>query len=164
MVHTTVQELAVTAKEPPPQYMVDEVLAADEMPKPIPLIDLSRLTTAADEADKLRATLKTRGLFLATNHGIEESLMDVMMSASRDFLRQPSEEKQKYNNLIVGKHFEMEGYGNDKVVTPQDQGLSWNDRLHLRVEPEDRGISPSDPLTRNLSGMCFMSTHQEPRE
>ena len=62
--------------------------------------------------------------------------MDAMMSASRDFFRQPSEEKQKYSNLIDGKHFEMEGYGNDKVVT-QDQGLSWNDRLHLRVEPED---------------------------
>ena len=50
--------------------------------------------------------------------------MDAMMSASRDFFMQPSEEKQKYSNLIDGKHFEMEGYGNDKVVTTQDQSLS----------------------------------------
>ncbi|XP_037423962.1 protein SRG1-like [Triticum dicoccoides] len=135
LVRTTVQELAAAVEEPPPQYVVDEMLAADEMPEPIPLIDLSRLTDS-DEADKLREALQTWGLFLATNHGIEESLMDAMMSASRDFFMQPSEEKQKYSNLIDGKHFEMEGYGNDKVVT-QDQGLSWNDRLHLRVEPED---------------------------
>ena len=64
--------------------------------------------------------------------------MDAMMSASRDFFRQPSEEKHKCSNLKDGgRHLEVEGYGNDKVVTPQDQGLSWNDRLHLRVEPED---------------------------
>ena len=43
--------------------MVDEVLAADEMPEPIPLIDLSRLT-AVDEADKLGAALQSWGLFL----------------------------------------------------------------------------------------------------
>ncbi|XBI77648.1 hypothetical protein VPH35_070714 [Triticum aestivum] len=139
LVRRTVQELAVAVEEPPPQYVVDEMLVADEMPEPIPLIDLSRLTEA-DEADKLRAVLQTWGLFLATNHGIEESLMDAMMSASmesRDFFMQPYEEKQKYSNLIDGKHFQMKGHGNDKVVTPQDEGLSWNDRLHLRVEPED---------------------------
>ncbi|XP_037456605.1 probable 2-oxoglutarate-dependent dioxygenase ANS isoform X4 [Triticum dicoccoides] len=135
LARTTVQELAATVEEPPREYVVDDMLDADEMPEPIPLIDLSRLM-AVDEANKLRAALQTWGLFLATNHGIEESLMDAMMSASRDFFRQPSEEKQKYSNLIDGKHFQMEGYGNDKVVT-RDQGLSWNDRLHLRVEPED---------------------------
>ncbi|XP_020179009.1 2-oxoglutarate-dependent dioxygenase 11 [Aegilops tauschii subsp. strangulata] len=145
MVRTTVQELAAAVEEPPRQYVVaheqdQDLLAADEMPEPILLIDLSRLTTAdaADEADKLRAALQTWGLFLVTNHGIEESLMDAMMSASREFFRQPSGEKQKCSNLIDdgGKHSEVEGYGNDKVVN-QDEGLSWNDRLHLRVEPED---------------------------
>uniref|UniRef100_A0A8I6YVL8 Fe2OG dioxygenase domain-containing protein n=2 Tax=Hordeum vulgare subsp. vulgare TaxID=112509 RepID=A0A8I6YVL8_HORVV len=142
MVRTTVQELAAAVEEPPRQYLVherdqDHLLAADEMPDPIPLVDLGRLMTA-DEAHKLREALQTWGLFLVTNHGIEESLMDAMMSASRDFFRQPSEEKHKCSNLIDGgKHLEVEGYGNDKVVSPQDQGLSWNDRLHLRVEPED---------------------------
>ncbi|KAE8795425.1 Protein SRG1 [Hordeum vulgare] len=140
MVWTTVQELAAAVEEPPRQYLVHEqdqgLLAADQMPEPIPLIDLSRLT-ADDEADKLRAALQTWGLFLLTNHGIEESLMDAMMGASRDFFRQPSEEKQKCSNLVDhGKKSELEGYGNDKVVN-QDEGLSWNDRLHLRLEPED---------------------------
>uniref|UniRef100_A0A8I6Y8H6 Fe2OG dioxygenase domain-containing protein n=1 Tax=Hordeum vulgare subsp. vulgare TaxID=112509 RepID=A0A8I6Y8H6_HORVV len=67
MVWTTVQELAAAVEEPPRQYLVHEqdqgLLAADQMPEPIPLIDLSRLT-ADDEADKLRAALQTWGLFL----------------------------------------------------------------------------------------------------
>uniref|UniRef100_A0A8R7Q987 Non-haem dioxygenase N-terminal domain-containing protein n=1 Tax=Triticum urartu TaxID=4572 RepID=A0A8R7Q987_TRIUA len=71
----TVQELAAAVEEPPRQYVVaheqdQDLLAADEMPEPIPLIDLSRLTTAdaADEAeaDKLRAALQTWGLFLVS--------------------------------------------------------------------------------------------------
>jgi predicted aconitase len=76
---TTVQELAAAVEEPPSRYVRPEqerhagLVAADEMPEPIPLIDLSRLTDA-DEADKLRAALQTWGLFLVhptsacTNH------------------------------------------------------------------------------------------------
>uniref|UniRef100_A0ACD5Y5G3 Uncharacterized protein n=1 Tax=Avena sativa TaxID=4498 RepID=A0ACD5Y5G3_AVESA len=141
MVPKTVQELAAAVEEPPSRYVRPEqdrqagLVAADEMQEPIPLVDLSRLTDA-DEADKLRAALQTWGLFLATNHGIEHALMDAMMSASREFFRQPFEEKQKCSNSVEGKPFEVEGYGNDKETT-EDQILDWNDRLHLRVEPED---------------------------
>lgn len=71
-----------------------------------------------------------------TNHGIETSLMDGVMDASREFFRQPLQEKQKYSNLIDGKRFQVEGYGNDRVATER-QILNWNDRLHLKVAPED---------------------------
>ncbi|XP_037441558.1 protein SRG1-like [Triticum dicoccoides] len=144
MVRPTVQELASAGvEEPPRQYVLPEqdrhgdLLAADEFPEPIPLIDLSRLTDA-DEAERLRAALQTWGFFLATNHGIEGSLMDAMMSVSREFFRQPAEEKQKCSNLVDGngKDYQVEGYGSDKVVS-EDQVLNWSDRLHLRVEPED---------------------------
>uniref|UniRef100_A0ACD5XRY8 Uncharacterized protein n=1 Tax=Avena sativa TaxID=4498 RepID=A0ACD5XRY8_AVESA len=141
MVPKMVQELAAATKEPPSRYVRPEqerhagLVAADEMPDPIPLIDLSRLTDA-DEADKLRAALQTWGLFLVTNHGIEDSIMDAMMSASREFFRQPIEEKRKCSNRVEGKPFEREGYGNEKVVS-QDQILDWHDRLHLTLEPED---------------------------
>jgi hypothetical protein len=37
---------------------------------------------------------------------------------------------------VEGKPFEVEGYGNDKIGS-QDQILDWNDRLHLKLEPED---------------------------
>ncbi|XP_062228222.1 2-oxoglutarate-dependent dioxygenase 11-like [Phragmites australis] len=140
-VPTPVQEQAAAVEEPPSRYIQREqnrpgsLLAAD-MPEPIPVVDLSRLPAAADEAAKLRSALHTWGLFLVTNHGIETSLMDGMIDASREFFCQPLEEKQKYSNLIEGKRFQVQGYGNDPVIT-QDQILDWNDRLHLRVEPED---------------------------
>uniref|UniRef100_A0A453KXJ8 Fe2OG dioxygenase domain-containing protein n=5 Tax=Aegilops tauschii TaxID=37682 RepID=A0A453KXJ8_AEGTS len=155
MVRPTVQELtAAGVEEPPRQYVLPEqdrhgdLLAADEFPEPTPLIDLSRLTDA-DEAERLRAALQTWGFFLATNHGIEDSLMDAMMSVSREFFRQPAEEKQKCSNLVDGngKDYQVEGYGSDKVVS-EDQVLNWSDRLHLRVEPEgERNFAkwPSHP-------------------
>lgn len=62
--------------------------------------------------------------------------MDGVMDASREFFHQPFDAKQKYSNLVDGKHFQVEGYGNDRVLT-QDQILDWCDRLHLRVDPED---------------------------
>uniref|UniRef100_A0ACD6A9H2 Uncharacterized protein n=1 Tax=Avena sativa TaxID=4498 RepID=A0ACD6A9H2_AVESA len=68
---------------------------------------------------------------------MESSLIDSMMTASRDFFRLPPEEKRKYSNLLDGKHFQVEGYGNDQVKT-RDQRLDWSDRLHLKVEPEDQ--------------------------
>lgn len=138
------QELAATAtlEEPPSQYVLQEKdrpgspLVADDMPEPLPIINLSRLSEDATEAAKLESALQSWGLVLVTNHGIETSLMDGVMDASREFFRQPLEEKQKYSNLIDGKRFQVEGYGNDRVATER-QILNWNDRLHLKVAPED---------------------------
>uniref|UniRef100_A0ACD5YA60 Uncharacterized protein n=1 Tax=Avena sativa TaxID=4498 RepID=A0ACD5YA60_AVESA len=148
VVPKTVQEVAAAVVEEPPSRYVQPELDrhADEMPEPIPLIDLSRLTDA-DEADKLHTALHTWGFFLATNHGIEDSLMDAMMNMSREFFRQPDEEKHKCSNLVDGKPFSVEGYVNDKLET-QDQILDWNAQLRLRVEPEDErnfAIWPSYP-------------------
>jgi isopenicillin N synthase-like dioxygenase len=69
---------------------------------------------------------------------IHDTLMDVVMDTSREFFCQPLEAKQKYSNLIDGKHFQVQGYGNDRLLT-QDQILDWTYRLHLRVEPGDKG-------------------------
>jgi hypothetical protein len=139
-------------------------LAGTEMPEPIPTIDIGLLSASNDagEAAKLRSALLTWGFFQVSltlclhfrswrtcfyltriglcdqvsNHGMEASLMDSVMTVSREFFRLPLEEKRRYSNLIDGKHFQMEGYGNDQVKT-QDQRLDWSDRLHLKVEPED---------------------------
>ncbi|RLN13080.1 codeine O-demethylase-like [Panicum miliaceum] len=111
-----------TVQEPPSQYLLPEEerlnnqLAGVEMPEPVPTIDLRRLLAsddgAGEEAAKLRSALQSWGFFLDTDHGIEASLMDALIAASREFFRKPFEEKQ-------------------------DQILDWSDRLHLRVEPED---------------------------
>jgi isopenicillin N synthase-like dioxygenase len=140
-----VQELAAKVQQPPSRYVQPEqyhpvsLVVDAEKPEPIPVIDLSRLL-AADGADhegsKLRLALQSWGLFLVDNHEIETSLMDDLISASREFFHLPLEEKQRCSNLIDGKHFQVEGYGNDPVAS-KDQTLDWLDRLHLRVEPED---------------------------
>ncbi|KAF7099758.1 hypothetical protein CFC21_101355 [Triticum aestivum] len=141
---SSVQQLAASIQEPPRQYLLREQeplggnLAGTEMPEPIPTIDLGLLSASndAEEAAKLRSALQTWGFFKVSNHGMETSLMDSVMNASRDFFRLPLKEKRKYSNIIGGKHFQMEGYGTDQVKT-QDQRLDWSDRLHLKVEPED---------------------------
>ncbi|RCV20427.1 hypothetical protein SETIT_4G054800v2 [Setaria italica] len=108
----------------------------------VPVVDLGRLCqsaggeSAADEAAGLRSALQSWGLFLVANHGIEASLMDAVMEASREFFRQPLEEKQKHTNMVDGLHFQLEGYGNDRVAS-EDQVLDWCDRLYLKVEPQD---------------------------
>lgn len=71
-----------------------------------------------------------------TNHGIEDALMDNVMNVSREFFQQHLGEKQKYTNLIDGKHFQLEGYGNDQVKS-DTQILDWLDRLYLKVDPAD---------------------------
>ncbi|CAN6214882.1 unnamed protein product, partial [Urochloa humidicola] len=140
-----VQELAVKVQQPPSRYVQPEqyhpvsLVVGAEKQEPIPVIDLSRLLAvdgADDEGSKLRLAMQSWGLFLVDNHEIESSLMDDLINASREFFHLPLEEKQKCSNLIDGKHFQVEGYGNDPVAS-KDQTLDWLDRLHLRVEPED---------------------------
>jgi peptidoglycan hydrolase-like protein with peptidoglycan-binding domain len=73
-----VQELAAGVQKPPSRYVVREqdrpaAGAAAAMPEPIPIVDLSRLTAAADdggaddEVAKLRSALQSWGFFLVIN-------------------------------------------------------------------------------------------------
>uniref|UniRef100_A0A0E0L8I9 Fe2OG dioxygenase domain-containing protein n=1 Tax=Oryza punctata TaxID=4537 RepID=A0A0E0L8I9_ORYPU len=146
MLPTIVQELAASGvQEPPSRYVRRELqprlaatlpaAAAAELPELIPAIDLRKLSTV-DEAAKLQAALQTWGLFTVTGHGIEESLMDDVMNASREFFHQPIEEKRNCSNLKDGKNFQVEGYGSDQVKI-KDQTMDWSDRLHLKLEPEN---------------------------
>ncbi|XP_052159577.1 protein SRG1-like isoform X1 [Oryza glaberrima] len=136
-----VQELAgMRSKAVPRQYIVQRedqpTIAATAS---VPIVDLGRLSQPdgdANEAVKLRQAMESWGLFMVTNHGIEDALMDNMMNVSREFFQQPLGEKQKYTNLIDGKHFQLEGYGNDQVKS-DTQILDWLDRLYLKVDPAD---------------------------
>ncbi|CAM0914185.1 unnamed protein product [Alopecurus aequalis] len=142
---TTVQQLADALVTPdvPTQYVVrehsDQQLSS-AVTAPVPVINLGRLFKhdgAGDEATKLRSALDSWGLMhLGNNHGIDPAIMDGMKAASRAFFGQPLEEKQRYTNLIRGKQFQFEGYGNDRVRSP-DQILDWSDRIFLKVEPQD---------------------------
>jgi len=155
----TVQELAAGAlvtSDVPTQYVVrghdDQQLSTAVVTAPVPVIDLGRLLKqdgAGDEADKLRSALDSWGLILVSNHGVDAAVMDGMRAASREFFRQPLGEKQRYTNLVAGERFQFEGYGNDRVNSP-DQILDWTDRVYLKVEPEDErcmAIWPAHPDT-----------------
>ncbi|GJN29499.1 hypothetical protein PR202_gb17725 [Eleusine coracana subsp. coracana] len=139
-----VQEMAKKVQQPPSRYVQPEqyhpisLVDGTEPPESIPVINLTRLSAAdgADEGIKLRLALQSWGLFLVANHEVETSLMDDLINMSREFFRQPLQEKEKCSNVIGGKHPQVEGYGND-LVKFEDQTLDWCDRLHLRVEPED---------------------------
>ncbi|PAN25508.1 hypothetical protein PAHAL_4G307400 [Panicum hallii] len=131
---TLVQELAAAGLDQlPSRYVRPErerrpglaggtlVGNAADMPEPMPVIDLRRLLSCAaegaQEAGNLRSALQSWGMFLR-------------------ILYLPLEEKQKCSNLVDGKRFQVEGYGNDQVKA-QDQILDWSDRLNLKVEPQD---------------------------
>uniref|UniRef100_A0A0D9WMH5 Fe2OG dioxygenase domain-containing protein n=1 Tax=Leersia perrieri TaxID=77586 RepID=A0A0D9WMH5_9ORYZ len=139
MLPTIVQELAASGVQEPPSRYVRRILptaaAAADLPELIPVIDLSKLSTV-DEAAKLQTALQTWGLFTVTGHGIEDSLMDDVMNASREFFHQPLEEKLNCSNMKDGKSFQVEGYGSDQVKI-KDQTMDWSDRLNLKLEPEN---------------------------
>lgn len=71
-VPTPVQELAAAVEEPPNRYVLREqdrpssLLVAADMPEPIPVIDLSRLSEDPSEADKFKAALQSWGLVLVS--------------------------------------------------------------------------------------------------
>ncbi|KAL6898022.1 hypothetical protein ACP4OV_006618 [Aristida adscensionis] len=142
-----VQELAADVQEPPSRYVVREkdrpAVADATMPEPIPIVDLGRLSAAgdhgADELAKLQAALLKWGLFLAVGHGMEPGFLGEVMKVIREFFKLPPEEKHKYSNLVNGKEFRIEGYGDDMVVS-ENQILDWCDRLYLIVEPESRKV------------------------
>lgn len=74
-IHPTVQELVTGVQdEPPSRYVIPEqnrrpVVAGSEMPHPIPIIDLSRLSNNnADEVARLQSALENWGLFLVKTY------------------------------------------------------------------------------------------------
>uniref|UniRef100_A0ACD5YAX4 Uncharacterized protein n=1 Tax=Avena sativa TaxID=4498 RepID=A0ACD5YAX4_AVESA len=137
MATTIVQHVS---EELPSQYVLrgqhrhGGIPAREGMPEPLPVVDISRLP-ATDEAGKLRAALESWGLFLATNHGIEASLLGALMDGTREFFHQPLETRQKFSNLVDGtpRH---KGYGNHPMLS-QDQTIDWFDQVCLAIDPED---------------------------
>uniref|UniRef100_A0A0D9WMH3 Fe2OG dioxygenase domain-containing protein n=1 Tax=Leersia perrieri TaxID=77586 RepID=A0A0D9WMH3_9ORYZ len=165
----TVQDLAAgDLAAPPSRYVLRENknrLTTPELAA-IATIDVSRLTataTAADEeeAAKLRSALQSWGLFAVTGHGMPESFLDEILSATRNFFHLPPATKEKYSNVIAAAaagggeidgetKYQNEGYGIDRIDT-DEQILDWCDRLYLQVQPEsNRQLEFWPPELREL--------------
>ncbi|XP_020170253.1 codeine O-demethylase-like [Aegilops tauschii subsp. strangulata] len=130
----SVQQLAATVQERPSRYLLreHELLgghrAGTELLELIPTVDLGLPSASNDveEANKLRSALWSWGFFLVSNHGTETSLIDLAMTASREFFTYRSKRRR---NAVTGycrwEAFRVEGYGNDQVRT-QEQRLDWS--------------------------------------
>uniref|UniRef100_M8C5B6 Protein SRG1 n=1 Tax=Aegilops tauschii TaxID=37682 RepID=M8C5B6_AEGTA len=89
-----VLEVPPIVQEPPSQYVLPEQDRPAEMPEPIPIIDLSRLSAgSAEELDKLRSALEI--LAVGHVHGMEPSFLAQAMKVTREFFNLPLEEKHK---------------------------------------------------------------------
>ncbi len=74
-------------------------LSADDVE--LPVIDLAGLLTGSPEdmaavAAELGKAARTSGFFYIRNHGIDQSLIDAVLAASREFHEQPRTYKMKY--------------------------------------------------------------------
>jgi hypothetical protein len=96
-VPSLVQELAATVQEPPSRYLIPEQdrsgdqLAGEEMPEPVPTIDLQRLLasdSADEEAAKLRSALLSWGFFLVSGETTSSvlELLRVSFTSWMEFL------------------------------------------------------------------------------
>ncbi|XP_045805528.1 codeine O-demethylase-like isoform X1 [Trifolium pratense] len=138
------QDLALNPENIPNNYIHkeggvgfrDALLPSESDDIDIPVVDIGNLTsptTAQQELDKLHSALSSWGLFQATNHGMTSLFLDKVREISKQFFDLPRREKLKY----VREPNDIEGYGND-VIYSENQKLDWNDRLFLKVHPEDQ--------------------------
>ncbi|XLU78995.1 hypothetical protein S245_002416 [Arachis hypogaea] len=80
---------------------------------PIPIIDVSLLSSSEPESEKLRSALTSAGCFQAIGHGMSTSYLHKIRQVSKQFFQLPVEEKQKYARAAN----DSEGYGNDRILS-----------------------------------------------
>ncbi|XP_015168244.1 protein SRG1-like [Solanum tuberosum] len=152
-----VQEMVLHGEEPLGPYICrsgEDVDGKEDImdTSPIPIIDLNLLSSSTtsdnereQELEKLRSALSSWGCFQGIGHGIKTSFLDKIRQVSREFFKQPMEEKNKYAKSVD----DFQGYGADPVPE-QGQSLDWSDRLFLEVFPEDRreyNLWPQIPIS-----------------
>ncbi|KAL3511925.1 hypothetical protein ACH5RR_024642 [Cinchona calisaya] len=150
-----VQEMVLNDEEPPAPYKCRQDAESEDdddslSASPIPIIDLSRLSSSQEpaqeteeELQKIKLALSSWGCFQAIGHGISGSFLDKVRQVTREFFAQPMDEKKKYAKAVL----EFEGYGADPVPE-EGQSLDWSDRLFLNVQPADQRnykLWPSNP-------------------
>ncbi|GJN29500.1 hypothetical protein PR202_gb17726 [Eleusine coracana subsp. coracana] len=109
-VPTPVQELAAAVEEPPNRYVLREqdrpgsLLAVADMPEPIPVIDLSRLSDDPVEAHKLKSALQSWGLVLVEGYGNDRVLTQDQILDWTDRLHLRVEPEDERNFAFWPKH------------------------------------------------------------
>ncbi|KAL3618186.1 hypothetical protein CASFOL_038507 [Castilleja foliolosa] len=143
-----VQDLSTTVAAPPEKYILKDGIGGVDFPMlEVPVIDLSLLTSSSDESEreveKLKLAFSSCGYIQVVNIGIEESFLDAVHVATKQFFSLPTEEKMK----CARPKDHLDGYGNDTVFS-ENHTLDWNDRLYLIVKPETQrklNVWPQNP-------------------
>ena len=61
-----------------------------------------------------------------SNHGVDAPVTDGLRAALKEFFRRPAHERQRPSNLNGGGGYhQVEGYGNDRVNSPDPERVSW---------------------------------------
>ncbi|XP_039132992.1 probable 2-oxoglutarate-dependent dioxygenase ANS [Dioscorea cayenensis subsp. rotundata] len=131
-----VQARAEAGEAPPTDYIVKDesqhpLDAPPPLTAPLPVVHLGH----RDEAEEIKASLQSWGMFQVIDHGMAPSFLDELRDVARAFFKLPIEEKEKYSN-IRDRKFGQEGYGNDEIIV-EGQILDWTDCLYLLAQPED---------------------------
>lgn len=116
----------------------------------LPTIDLLKLRIESDpnrqeELAKLAGAAKEWGMFLITNHGVHDSVLDSVKDVVKGFFGLSFEEKKN----SVGSYMSIDnmGYGRN-FVRSQNQHLDWIDRMTMVAFPADDGklhVWPKNP-------------------
>ncbi|KAL3618184.1 hypothetical protein CASFOL_038505 [Castilleja foliolosa] len=143
-----VQDLSTAVTAPPEKYILKDGIGGFDLPMlEVPVIDLSLLNSSSPESErefeKLKLAFSSCGYIQVVSSDIEESFLDEVHDAIKEFFSLPMEEKMK----CARPKDHLDGYGNDNVLS-ENQTLDWNDRLYLGVKPETQrklNVWPQNP-------------------
>ncbi len=126
--------------------------APNDPGRTLPTLDLSRFYSLPDERSafvaELRHVLHTHGFFYLTGHGIDQTLIENVLSTAKRFFALPMKEKLKIE-MIRSPHFR--GYnraGQERTRGQQD----WREQLDINTEGDAAEIGPGSPPWKWLQG------------
>ncbi len=118
----------------------------------LPILDLSRLDAGADEAAAFLADLREVthevGFFYLVGHGVEQGLIDELLTVSRRFFELPTEEKLEIENVHSPQ---FRGY--TRVGGERTHGdVDWREQIDIGVERAAVEPGPGIPEYWRLEG------------
>jgi isopenicillin N synthase-like dioxygenase len=132
----------------------DSDFAAAELvaPEHLPTFDISRLKGEAQQrsqlALELRAILHVHGFFYLSGHGVDQALIDEVLSASKRFFALPEEAKCE---IDIVRSAQFRGYtriGGEFTAGAQD----WREQVDFDCEEELLPIGPETPAWQRTIG------------
>ena len=118
----------------------------------LPILDLSRLDAGGDEAARFRADLlrvtHDVGFFYLVGHGVDQELIDELLTVSRRFFDLPTEDKLKLENVLSPQ---FRGY--TRVGGEFTHGdVDWREQIDIGVDRDAVVPGPETPDYWRLEG------------